>query len=55
MAEPINNTASKNIASKKVLMVDDDARIRELLQRYLTEQGFNIKTAGDAKRDGCSA
>ena len=30
-------------------MVDDDARIRELLQRYLTEQGFNIKTASDSK------
>jgi two-component system, OmpR family, phosphate regulon response regulator OmpR len=35
--------------SKKILMVDDDARIRELLQRYLTEQGFNIKTVADAK------
>ena len=30
-------------------MVDDDARIRELLQRYLTEQGCNIKTASDCK------
>lgn len=41
---------SKNIySSKKILMVDDDVRIRELLQRYLTEQGFNIKTAGDSK------
>ena len=30
-------------------MVDDDARIRELLQRYLTEQGFDIKTVADAK------
>ncbi len=35
--------------SKKILMVDDDVRMRELLQRYLTEQGFNIKTAADAK------
>lgn len=34
---------------KKILMVDDDARIRELLQRYLTEQGFDIKTVADAK------
>jgi two-component system phosphate regulon response regulator OmpR len=34
---------------KKILMVDDDARIRELLQRYLTEQGFEIKTVADAK------
>ena len=41
---------SKNIySSKNILMVDDDVRIRELLQRYLTEQGFNIKTAGDSK------
>ncbi len=30
-------------------MVDDDMRMRELLQRYLTEQGFNIKTVSDSK------
>ena len=35
--------------SKKILMVDDDVRMRELLQRYLSEQGFDIKTAADAK------
>lgn len=35
--------------AKKILMVDDDARIRELLQRYLTEQGFSVKTVADAK------
>lgn len=35
--------------NKKVLMVDDDMRMRELLQRYLTEQGFNIKTVSDSK------
>ena len=35
--------------SKKILMVDDDLRMRELLQRYLSEQGFDIKTASDAK------
>lgn len=34
---------------KKILMVDDDLRMRELLQRYLTEQGFEIKTASDSK------
>ncbi|MFA6180213.1 MAG: osmolarity response regulator transcription factor OmpR [Methylophilaceae bacterium] len=33
---------------KKILMVDDDLRMRELLQRYLTEQGFTIKTASDS-------
>lgn len=35
--------------SRKILMVDDDVRMRELLQRYLTEQGFDIKTVADAK------
>ena len=35
--------------SKKILMVDDDLRMRELLQRYLTEQGFDIKTVSDSK------
>ncbi len=35
--------------SKNILMVDDDMRMRELLQRYLTEQGFNIKTVSDSK------
>jgi len=33
---------------KKILMVDDDVRMRELLQRYLGEQGFEVKTASDA-------
>ena len=35
--------------NKKILMVDDDVRMRELLQRYLTEQGFDVKTVADAK------
>ena len=33
---------------KKVLMVDDDLRMRELLQRYLGEQGFSVKAVSDA-------
>jgi len=33
---------------KKILMVDDDLRMRELLERYLTEQGFEIKTVSDS-------
>jgi two-component system, OmpR family, phosphate regulon response regulator OmpR len=35
--------------TKKILMVDDDLRMRELLQRYLTEQGFIIKAVSDSK------
>ncbi len=33
---------------KKILMVDDDMRMRDLLQRYLNEQGFSIKTVSDS-------
>ena len=36
--------SSKN----KVLVVDDDLRLRDLLQRYLTEQGFAVATVSDA-------
>ncbi|MFN7103940.1 MAG: response regulator [Pseudorhizobium sp.] len=31
-----------------LLVVDDDTRIRELLSRYLTEQGFRVTVAADA-------
>ena len=31
-----------------VLVVDDDGRLRSLLQRYLVEQGFRISTAASA-------
>jgi len=34
---------------KKILVVDDDVRLRELLQRYLAEQGFTVRVASDAK------
>lgn len=32
-----------------VLVVDDDARLRELLRRYLTENGFRVTVAGNAR------
>lgn len=32
-----------------VLVVDDDARLRELLRRFLVENGFLVATAADAK------
>lgn len=35
--------------NKKILVVDDDIRLRELLQRYLTDQGFSVKVATDSK------
>ena len=31
----------------KILVVDDDARLRDLLTRYLTEQGFQVQALAD--------
>ena len=36
------------MAERKILVVDDDKRVRELLQRYLGEQGFVVRTAENA-------
>ena len=36
--------------SDKILIVDDDVRLRGLLQRFLEEQGFYVKGVGDAEQ-----
>ena len=33
----------------KILVVDDDTRIRDLLRRYLTQEGFDVLMAEDSK------
>jgi two-component system phosphate regulon response regulator OmpR len=35
-------------ARQKILVVDDDLRLRDLLKRYLGEQGFGVDTVSDA-------
>ena len=37
-----------NGAARHILVVDDDARLRRLLQRYLAEHGYHVSTAADA-------
>ncbi|MDO8811469.1 MAG: two-component system response regulator OmpR [Gallionella sp.] len=32
---------------QRILIIDDDARLRELLLRYLSEQGFTVKAVAD--------
>jgi two-component system, OmpR family, phosphate regulon response regulator OmpR len=32
----------------KILVVDDDLRLRDLLNRYLREQGYSVRTVSDA-------
>ena len=34
--------------SARIMVVDDDVRLRDLLRRYLTEQGFQVVTAESA-------
>ena len=36
-----------NPPKHKILVVDDDLRLRDLLKRYLTEQGFAVETVPD--------
>lgn len=43
----MNETAS-GAESPHLLVVDDDERLRALLQRFLTEEGFRVTAAGDA-------
>lgn len=35
---------------EKILVVDDDARLRSLLERYLSEQGFRVRAVEDAEQ-----
>ncbi len=44
-----SNTGGQNSGhSAKIMVVDDDVRLRDLLRRYLTEQGFQVVTAESA-------
>src|SRR5215468_5901109 len=38
----------QNAQRQKVLVVDDDLRLRDLLKRYLGEQGFAVDTVADS-------
>jgi len=35
--------------SPKILVIDDDSRLRDLLVRYLTEQGFQVQALSDSR------
>jgi two-component system, OmpR family, phosphate regulon response regulator OmpR len=43
MNQPVNKAADR------IMVVDDDARIRDLLRRYLTQEGFEVIVAEDGK------
>ena len=39
----------KSLSSPLVLVVDDDTRLRKLLQKFLSENGFRVFTAADTR------
>jgi two-component system phosphate regulon response regulator OmpR len=43
------STSAANSHQGKILVVDDDQRLRDLLRRYLGEQGFNVVVAENAQ------
>ena len=43
-------TRAMPIDTAHILVVDDDQRLRDLLDRFLTDNGYNVTTAGDATR-----
>jgi two-component system, OmpR family, phosphate regulon response regulator OmpR len=49
MLQNISNNTPLNGSSRKILIVDDDPRLRDLLKRYLTEQGFLVYSAENAR------
>ena len=42
-------STSSTPRADRIVVVDDDARIRDLLRRYLTQEGFEVLLAEDAK------
>ncbi len=43
-----HSISSSDIQDTHLLVVDDDDRIRDLLKRYLSKNGFRVSTAADA-------
>ncbi len=46
---PSSSPGTAAAPQAKILVVDDDVRLRDLLRRYLTEQGFTVVTAENAQ------
>jgi two-component system phosphate regulon response regulator OmpR len=44
----VTSTPDLNLSEPHLLVVDDDARLRGLLRRYLSDSGFRVTAAADA-------
>ena len=50
LAAPAYNRQAMTAEAPHILVVDDDNRLRELLRKYLTDKGFRVTAAADAKQ-----
>ena len=41
--------ARRNTMARTILVVDDKSSMRQLIEEYLSEQGFRVVTAGTTK------
>ncbi|HEX5360449.1 MAG TPA: response regulator, partial [Fluviicoccus sp.] len=46
----MNSTVSSQPEGEKILIVDDDVRLRRLLERFLDEQGYRVKTVENVEQ-----
>ncbi|WP_455229949.1 osmolarity response regulator transcription factor OmpR [Geopseudomonas aromaticivorans] len=46
----MNSTASSQPEGEKILIVDDDVRLRRLLERFLDEQGYRVRTVENVEQ-----
>lgn len=46
----MNSTVSTAPEGEKILIVDDDARLRRLLERFLDEQGYRVRTVENVEQ-----
>ncbi len=47
--DPVNLQAYQSQSQGRILVIDSDSSVRDLLKRYLTQQGFNVAVAATAK------
>lgn len=48
--EDAENSSAEAKLKKSILLIDDDEDIREVLQRALVEEGYNVQTAEDGEK-----
>ncbi|ACO76765.1 osmolarity response regulator [Azotobacter vinelandii CA] len=46
----MNSTASATPEGEKILVVDDDPRLRHLLERFLSEQGYRVRAVENVEQ-----